>query len=75
MSLDALKNEAANLDEESRRELVRFLISLREGERRDWARRVTEVRDSEDEARWLTGEEFRERLERIPEPTDDSERE
>jgi hypothetical protein len=75
MSLDALKNEAANLDEQSRRELVRFLISLRERDRGEWVRRMTEIRDSQDASRWLTAEEFRERLDRVPEPMDDPTRE
>jgi len=73
MSLEALKKEAANLDEQSRKELVKFLVSLRTGPSADRARRLREIRDDQDPARWLTPGEFRERLDRIAEPTGDAE--
>ena len=69
MSLEALKKEAANLDEQSRKELVKFLVSLRTEPSADRARRLREIRDDQNPARWLTPEEFRERLDRIAEPT------
>jgi hypothetical protein len=75
MSLEALKKEAASLDEQSRKELVTFLISLRAQQRTDRARRLAEIRDSRDPSRWLTPEEFQERLGRIAEPADDPARE
>ena len=75
MSLETLKMEAARLDEQSRKELVTFLVSLRDRQPADRARRLTEIRDSRDPSRWLTPEEFRERLDRIAEPADDPARE
>ena len=75
MSLETLKREAASLDESSRKELVTFLVSLRNQQPADRARRLTEIRDAQDPSRWLTPEEFRERLDRIAEPADDPVRE
>ena len=63
MSLEALKREAAALDEPSRKELFSFLISLRE---RQWAARAQATSQSladPDPSRWLTLEEFQTRLE------------
>ena len=74
MSLEALKREAANLDEQSRKELVAYLVSLRH-QQADRAHRMSEIRDAKDPGRWLTAEEFEERLSRIAEPTDESVRE
>lgn len=74
MSLEALKREAANLDEQSRKELVGYLVSLRH-QQADRARRMTEIRDAKDPGRWLTADEFKDRLNRIAEPTDDLGRE
>lgn len=71
MSLEALKKEAASLDERSRRELVTFLVSLRGSQRAERTRRLTAIRDDEDPSRWLTPEEFKDRLDRIAEPADD----
>ncbi|MEO7317624.1 MAG: hypothetical protein ABIZ56_01410 [Chthoniobacteraceae bacterium] len=68
MSLDALKREAAALDEKSRKELVAFLISLRE---KQWAEEVQAMAkklDDPDQSRWLTPEQFKTRLDQIPEP-------
>ena len=75
MSLETLKMEAARLDEQSRKELVTFLISLRGRQPAGRARRLTEIRDAQDPGRWLTSEEFSERLNRIAEPADDPARE
>ena len=75
MSLETLKKEAASRDEPSRKELVTFLVFPRHQQSADRARRLTEIRDAQDPGRWLTPEEFRERLERLPEPADDPVRE
>ena len=75
MSLEALKKEAASLDEQSRKELVTFLVSIRGRQPADRARRLTEIRDDRNPSRWLTPEEFKDRLDRIAEPTDDPARE
>ena len=75
MSLEALKKEAASLDEQSRKELVTFLVSIRGRQPADRARRLTEIRDDPDPSRWLTPQEFTERLSRIAEPTDEPARE
>lgn len=69
MSLETLKREAAALDDGARRELWSFLISLRE---KQWAARTKEmaaVLDDPDPSRWLTLEEVRKRLDKIPEPS------
>ena len=71
MSFEALKKEAASLDERSRKELVSFLISLGQEQRAERARRLAEIRDDPDLSRWLTPEEFKARLDQIPEPKDD----
>ena len=73
MSLETLKTEAATLDERSRKELVSFLISLRGKERAGRAQRLTAIMDDKDPGRWLTAEEFKERLDRIPAPADGAE--
>ena len=70
MSLESLKTEAAGLDEQSRKELVSFLISLRGKHRAERARRMAAIMDDDDPGRWLTPEEFQQRLDRIPEPAD-----
>ena len=70
MSLETLKREAAALDEKSRRELVAFLIGLREAERAEEINRLVAKLDDPDKSRWLTPEEFKARLDQIPEPED-----
>jgi len=75
MSLETLKKEAASLDEPSRKELVTFLVFLRHQQSADRGRRLTEIRDAQDPGRWLTPEEFGERLDGIAEPADDPVRE
>jgi hypothetical protein len=68
MNLDALKQEAAALDESSRKELLSFLLAMREEQ---WARHAREAARKLDDPnldRWLTIEEFKSRLDRIPEP-------
>ncbi len=62
MSVDELKQQAAALSHEKQGELAAFLISLRNS--RDPAyRAATQDRMNEnDRARWLTPEEFEERL-------------
>ena len=70
MSLDVLKKEAALLDEQSRKDLMGFLVSLRGQDRTERARRLAEIRDDQDPSRWLTPEEFQERLGAIPEPVE-----
>jgi hypothetical protein len=68
VSLETLKREAAALDDEARRELCAFLIALRE---KQWAahlRKLAPRLDQTEPGRWLTLEEVKERLERIPEP-------
>jgi len=68
MSLENLKREAAALDDQSRKDLVAFLVSLREEQWHAHARAVGRKLDDPDPSRWLTLEEFQARLDRIPEP-------
>lgn len=71
MSLETLKETAAALDAQSRKELVAFLIGLREAERADHIRKMSAILDDPDPSRWLTIEELKARLELIPEPAED----
>lgn len=68
MSLETLKQEAAALDDTSRKELFSFLISLREQQWAGQARKMARSLDDPDPNRWLTLDEFRARLDQIPEP-------
>ncbi len=71
MSLETLKREIAALDDGARRELSSFLFSLRE---KQWAERLREmatVLDDPNPNRWLTLDEVRDRLEKIPEPAEE----
>ena len=68
MSLETLKREAAALDDAARRELCAFLISLREKQWEAHLRKLAPRLDDADPSRWLTLDEFKERLEKIPEP-------
>ena len=68
MSLEALKREAAALDERSRKELFSYLVSLREEQWASRARELAKNLDDPDPSRWLTLEEFKIRLNEIPEP-------
>jgi hypothetical protein len=71
MSLETLKREAAALDETARRELRAFLISLREEQWASHLRKLGARLNDPDPNRWLTLEELRERLDRIPEPAEE----
>ena len=68
MSLETLKREAAALDDQARRELCAFLISLREQQWEAHLRKLAPRLNQAEPGRWLTIEEVRERLEKIPEP-------
>ena len=68
MSLETLKQQAAALDDQSRRELVAFLVSLREKQWQAYARTAGRKLDDPDASRWLTLEEFQTRLAEMPEP-------
>ena len=68
MSLEALKREAAALDDHSRRELFSYLVSLRERQWAAHARLTARGLDDPDPGRWLTLEDFKTRLDQVPEP-------
>jgi len=68
MSLETLKQQAAALDDQSRKELVAFLVSLREKQWQAYARAAARKLDDPDASRWLTLEEFQTRLAERPEP-------
>ncbi|MEI9898334.1 MAG: hypothetical protein WDN28_31870 [Chthoniobacter sp.] len=67
MSLESLKQEAAALDDQSRKELVAFLVSLREKQWQAYARTAAKKLDDPNPDRWLTEEEFQVRLAKVPE--------
>lgn len=69
MSLDTIKKEAAALDETSRKDLVSFLISLREQEWAGHALKLGSALDDPDPNRWVTLDDFKARLDKIPEPS------
>ena len=71
MSLETLKREAAALDDSARKELFTFLVSLREKQWAERMRAMSAVLNDPNPDRWLTMEEVRERLEKIPEPPED----
>ena len=68
MSLEALKQEAAALDDRSRWELLSYLLAMREEEWAASAREAARKLDDPNPDRWLTIEEFKARLDLIPEP-------
>lgn len=68
MSLEALKQEAAALDTASQGKLLVYLASLREERWAAEAREAARKLDDPNPDRWLTPEEFRARLDQIPEP-------
>ncbi len=70
MSLEILKQEAAALDDTSRKELFSFLVSLREQQWAGQARKLSCALDDPDPNRWLTLDEFQSRLDKIPEPSE-----
>ena len=68
MSLESLKQQAAALDDQSRKELVAFLLSLREKQWQAYARASASKLDDPNPDRWLTFEDFQARLAEMPEP-------
>ena len=70
MSLDAIKREVAALNPESQQELLRYLVGLR---KESWEPSLvkTSSRLDDPNVEWLTPEEFKKRLDAIPEPTDE----
>jgi hypothetical protein len=70
MTIEALKREAAVLDEKSQKELLTFLVSLREAR---WAKQIREAGKNLDDpsTRWMTLDEVKAHLENIPEPPDE----
>ena len=70
MSIETLKREIAGLDDRSRRELFSFLVALREEQWARHMRKTSAVLDDPDPSRWLTLDEVRTRLEKIPEPSE-----
>ena len=68
MSLELLKQEAAALDDTSRKELFSFLISLREQQWAGQARKLASALDDPNPNRWLTLDELQSQLAQIPEP-------
>jgi hypothetical protein len=71
MSLEALKQELAALDEKSRSDIFHFLASMHEERWAAEARRLARNLDDPDPDRWLTMEEFSRRLDLIPPPPDE----
>lgn len=68
MSLELLKQEAAALDDTSRKELFSFLVSLREQQWAGQARKMARALDDPNPNRWITLDELQSRLDQIPEP-------
>lgn len=68
MSLDALKREAAALDDDSRKELFAFLVSLREEEWAAQAKMAAHCLDDADKSGQLTVDGLTSHLDQSPEP-------
>jgi hypothetical protein len=68
MSLETLKQAAAALDVDSQGKLLVYLATLREERWAAEARRLSRNLDDPDPSRWLSPEEFKARLDAIPEP-------
>ena len=56
------------LNEGAKKELLHFLVSLREKQWAEHANAASKPLDDPDQPRWLTATEFKTRLDRIPEP-------
>jgi len=62
MSIEALKQELANLDGARRSEIVAYLVALEDRSNPDYRAALTRKIDDKDPAHWLTLEEFDRRL-------------
>lgn len=68
VAVASLKQECVRLDEGARKELLHFLVSLREKQWAEHANAASKPLDDPDQPRWLTATDFKTRLDRIPEP-------
>jgi hypothetical protein len=69
MSLDALKQEIAALDGTARRELMSYLMALRQEKLAAFVNEAAKRLDDPN-TEWLTLEEMKARLDQIPEPVE-----
>jgi hypothetical protein len=62
MSLAEVKDEVASMSDSEQRELVAYIVSLRDSRNTDLKRRLAEQIDDRNPDRWLTLEQLTERL-------------
>ncbi len=62
MSIDAIKQELANLDEERRSEIIAFLVALSDRNDAEHRAEITRRIDDKDPSHWMTLEELERRF-------------
>jgi hypothetical protein len=62
MSIEAIKQELAGLDDDKRRHIMAFLISIEDQKNPEYRAEITRKIDDKNPANWMTLEEFDKRL-------------
>ncbi len=62
MSIEALKQELATLDANSRQQIISYLVAMNQRENPEYRSQMARKIDDKDPAHWLTLEEFDRRL-------------
>jgi hypothetical protein len=62
MSIDAIKQELASMDEAKRHHIMAFLIAIEDKKNAEYMAEIARKIDDKDPAHWLTLEEFEKKL-------------
>jgi hypothetical protein len=62
MSIEAIKQELAELDADGRRQIIAFLVSINQRENPEYRTKMARKIDDNDPSHWLTLEEFEQKL-------------
>ena len=62
MSIDAIKQELAGLDDDKRHHIMAFLIAIEDRKNPEYMAAMARKMDDKDPSHWLTLEEFEKRL-------------
>jgi hypothetical protein len=62
MSIEAIKQELANMDDASRRQIIAFLFAMDDRRDPEYRAEITRKIDDKNPANWLTLEQFDKRL-------------
>jgi hypothetical protein len=62
MSIEALKQELADLDDASRRHIMAYLLSIEDHKDADYAAKMARLIDDKNPSNWMTLEELDKRL-------------